>query len=177
MICDLQNQGCSVLIPDPSAVWNTEGYYIFFYWKLATPKTDKEKLWNHSTQLASPIQELITPSKPETVWETYFADIYQILGNQWGELRTKNKARRYPLYKGWFQDKDEARRFLNSIKTLTTIETDDKNNPSFPEKDNQSTQLVNQGKKIILRKVCIGLKQTDTDKVDILQGYSPPKKP
>jgi len=31
MICDLQNQGCSALIPDPSAVWNTDGYYIFFY--------------------------------------------------------------------------------------------------------------------------------------------------
>jgi hypothetical protein len=121
-------------------------------------------------------QALISPDDPETVWETYFADIYQIVGNQWGEMRTKNKARRYPLYKGWFQDKDEVRRFLNSIKKLTTIEADDKNNPSFPQKDNQSTRLVNQGKTIVLRKVCIGLKNSDTDKIDILQGYAPPKK-
>jgi hypothetical protein len=65
---------------------------------------------------------------------------------------------------------------INGVKSLTSIEADDKNNPSFPTKDNQSVSLVNQGKKIILRKVCIGLKHTDTDKVDILQGYSPPKK-
>jgi hypothetical protein len=178
LVCsDKTDNSCSVLIPDPSAVWNTEGYYIFFYWKLENPQTDKEKIWNQSTQLSSPIQELITPSEPETVWDTYFANIYQIIGNQWGQLRSKNKARRYPLYSGWFQDQDEARRFLNSIKPLTTIEADDKNNPSFPVKENQSVRLVNQGKKIVLRKVCIGLKHTDTDKVDILQGYSPPKKP
>ncbi len=178
LVCsDKADNSCSVLIPDPSAVWNTEGYYIFFHWKIENPQNDNEKRWSNSTQLASPISGLINSPEPEKVWDNYFAGIYQILGNQWGELRTKNKARRYPLYKGWFQDKDEARRFLNSIKNLTTIETDDKNNPSFPEKDNQSTRLVNQGKKIILRKVCIGLKNPDTDQVDILQGYSPPKKP
>jgi hypothetical protein len=85
IMCNMQNQdSCSVLIPDPSAVWNTEGYYIFFHWKIENPQTDKEKLWNHSTQLASPVSGLMNPSEPEKVWDTYFAGIYQILGNQWG---------------------------------------------------------------------------------------------
>jgi hypothetical protein len=91
IMCNMQNQdSCSVLIPDPSAVWNTEGYYIFFHWKIENPQTDKEKLWNHSTQLASPVSGLMNPSEPEKVWDTYFAGIYQILGNQWGQLRSKN---------------------------------------------------------------------------------------
>ena len=188
LICNtIENENCcSVLIPDPSAVWNTEGNYIFFHWRIQAPLdqngneqpdllTKKEKQWKNVTQLADPIDGILTPDDPNAVWNIYFANIRQQLGDQWGEIRTKNKARRYPLYKGWFADKGEAIRALFSMASLSKIEVDTKNNPSYPKKDNQSTNLVNQGKTIVLRKVCVGRKHQDSDNVEILKGYQPPK--
>ena len=61
------------------------------------------------------------------------------------------------------------------MANLSKIEVDTKNNPSYPQKDNQSTNLVNQGKTIVLRKVCVGRKHQDSDDVEILRGYQPPK--
>ena len=187
IMCDMQNQdSCSVLIPDPSAVWNTNGYYLFLHWKIAPPvdedgqerldwMTKAEKEWKQRTQIASPLDTFINPSDADKIWGNYFAAIYQILGNQWGEIRSKDKAKRYPIYKGWFANVDEGRRFLKSIVKLSTIPYDDKNTPTFPLKDNQSTRIINQGKKIVLRKVCVALKHEDSDQIDILQGYGPKK--
>jgi hypothetical protein len=167
----------TVLLPDPSAVWNTKGNYLLFFWKLDVENpTQKQKIWRHKTQLADPIDELIDPSDPDSVWNQYFANIYQIIGNQYGDYRSKDMARRFPLYRGWFKDSEEGTRFFESIKDLTKIEGAEKSNPSFPVKINQSVDKQNKGYKMVLRKVCVIKKYEDSDKIDILRGYKPPKK-
>lgn len=167
----------TVLLPDPSAVWNTKGNYLLFFWKLDVENlTEKQKNWRHVTQLADPIDELLNPSDPKQIWDQYFAGIYQIIGNKWGQYRGKDKAKRYPLYKGWFKDEEEGERFFDSIKNLTKIEGDDKNNPSFPNKKNQSVDKQNAGCKIVLRKVCVAYKKEDSDEVEILYGFKCPTK-
>jgi hypothetical protein len=170
IFCDLT--GPFVLLPDPRAVWNTFGNYLLFYWKLEDPQTPEEKRWNNRTQLAEPIDALLAGG--EEIWEVYFAPIKIVLGNQWGSIYSADKARRNPLYRGWFKDIPHAEEKLWQIANLSKIPKRDNDNPSFPIVRNQTTRLQFQGKTMILRKVCVGYKSPGSDRVDILFAYEPP---
>jgi hypothetical protein len=172
IICKLEGGGdCGVLLPDPRAVWNTYGNYLIFYWKLENAETPEDKRWNNTTQLAEPIDALLTGA--EGVWDAYFADIKITLGNQWGSIYSENKARRHPLYRGWFSDIDHAEEMLWKIANLSKIPKRQSDNPKFPLVRNQTTHLVHQGKTMVLRKVCVAVKHEGSDKIDIIHGYEP----
>jgi hypothetical protein len=122
IICNLESSETFIpIIPDPRAVTNTHGSYLFFFWKLAGASGDEEKRYHSSSQLADPIDEILYPADPKTVWETYFAGISIIKGNQYGAIWTKDKSRRYPLYQGFFNDISSGRTALRQIAALSKI--------------------------------------------------------
>ncbi|MCT0253539.1 collagen-like protein [Synechocystis sp. CS-94] len=171
IICKIEAGGdCSVLLPDPSAVWNTKGSYLLFYWYL-----EGQPNWKHTTQLAEPIDAITNPGDPASVWATYFAGLEIKIGNQWAQIYTADKRRRSPLYRGWFWDKQEAEDKLYQIAALSKIPIREFNNPKFTEVKNQTVHLTNQGKIMKLRKVCVAVKTEDSDQITIVRGYERPQ--
>ncbi|WP_223342875.1 hypothetical protein [Synechocystis sp. PCC 7339] len=171
IICKLEAGGdCSVLLPDPSAVWNTKGSYLLFFWYL-----EGQPNWKHTTQLAEPIEAIANPGDPASVWATYFAGLEIKLGNQWAQIYTADKRRRSPLYRGWFWDKQEAEDKLYQIAALSKIPIREINNPVFTDVKNHTVHLSNQGQTMKLRKVCIAVKAEDSDQITIVRGYERPQ--
>jgi hypothetical protein len=172
LLCKLDcgSQDVTVLLPDPRAVWNTKGSYLLFFWYIEGNPT-----WNNRSQLAEPIDEIVNPSDPDKVWDAYFAGLEITLGHQWGQILTADRRRRYPLYRGWFFDKNEAKNKLYQIASLSKIPIRENDNPSFRESNNPTSRITYAGQVMKLRKVCVGVKPEDSDQVTILRAYEPPK--
>lgn len=168
-ICELDHD-CGQLLPTDLAIWVNYGYYILFYWKWENPEI---KTGLSFTQLPDPIEELISPSDIDIIWDQYFKDIYRIIGSQFSFLHTNNV--KTPIYRGWFLDNNEAMRFYNSIVGLTQLPIREENNPAFPSYANKTTNIKNVGEKIFLRKVCIIEKLRYSDDIDHIITYAPSK--
>ncbi|WP_107666491.1 hypothetical protein [Cyanothece sp. BG0011] len=168
-VCELEID-CGQLLPTDLAIWVNYGYYILFYWKWENKEV---KTGLNFTQLPEPIDALINPIDINTVWDQYFQGIYRIIGEQFSFLHIDNV--KTPIYRGWFLNNSEAIRFYNSIIPLTRLSIKQENNPAFPTYSNKQTNIKNTGERVLLRKVCIIEKLRNSDDINHIITYGPPK--
>jgi len=166
-----ESQDCMILMPDQSLYYQA-GKFLTFLWVLeSNPKTS---VYATTSQLRNPLEIFQTENdNSDTFWDTYFNNIYKIIGKQWATYWAKD-SNQEPLVKGWFSNKEEAKRYFEQLKTLTTSEVNEENNPRFNDIENSTMQLSNDNKKLILYKVCYAEKDSMTDKLKKKHGWKNP---
>jgi hypothetical protein len=174
-LCNLKNNNdnCAVLVDDLT-VYQSYGYYLLLYWEWED-KTITTGL--RPNVIRNPLQVFINGQDPELIWNTYFNNQYKILGEQYAVYKTVNnegKQYKQALSTGWFLNIDEAKRYFNWIKTLTTETPKPKNNPSFNQNDNKETNITNTGKKQLLKKVCVIQKGQNSNDTIPINVYAKP---
>lgn len=167
-LCELEVNDCTVLLPD-QAVYYTAGSFLVFTWVLE--ENPNSAIYQTQTQLRNPLA--IFESPDDSLWNTYFSNIYVIRGTQWGTYWSED-SNKVPLIQGWFLDKNEASRFFAQMNQLSQSIPLSSGNPRFSDVVNSAMDISHTGKKLILKRVCFAQKNPLTDKLEKKHGWRKP---
>lgn len=175
-LCELEieseGENCSVLV-DNNTVSLSYGYYLILYWKWTDKTiTSNAGYWT----VRNPIPELINPTNPETIWNTYFNGISYTVGEVKRvdySINSEGITIKHPLLNGYFSDDTEGDRIFNLLRPLSTETRKPTNNPFTPLYGNPQTHIKHSEKVKILRKVCVVQKSQNSNETITVNVYVP----